>query len=79
MSTCHAVPVADAYPQVTELSYEDCASVDCTITRNGYLALDDEMMSIALPQDFTIHLAGESEHRVLASLFRDAAAVLDRD
>jgi hypothetical protein len=89
--------MADTYPQVTELRYEDFASVDCTVTRNeplngnsgsstvrvqvhaGHIALDDEMMKIAPPQDFTIHLVGESEHRVLASLFRDVAAVLDRD
>jgi len=45
----------------------------------GHIALDDEMMHIAVPQDFTIHLVGESEHEVLASLFRDVAAVLDHD
>lgn len=43
----------------------------------GHIALDTEMVYVGMPQDFTIHLVGESEHEVLARVFRDAANVLD--
>ncbi|MBD8217453.1 hypothetical protein IFU40_02265 [Microbacterium sp. CFBP 13617] len=43
----------------------------------GHIALDDEMVGIGDLQNFTIHLTGESEHAVLAKLFRNVAQVLD--